>query len=74
MTIDLKWGLPFAFPVILLGFMRFMFWLAGGEWSEPSMAAAFSALFGMGIGFFLAVAMHEAGIRWDITIGGKRDQ
>ena len=72
MTIDLKWGLPFVLPPVILGLFRAMWWLAGAAWSDPGIAgpAAVMSLFvGVAVGISIAIVMEVEGRAWRIRIG-----
>lgn len=73
MTIDLKWGLPFALPVALLVFFKLFFWLAGVPASDGKVARqAFLALsIGAIAGFYAAMIMDDNEIFWRLRIGGR---
>lgn len=72
MTIDLKWLIPFAAPIITILMARIVWLLAGVEW-EPTQEAVGSA---MVIPFIIAVIicgnMSMEGIYWNVRIWGRR--
>ena len=71
MTIDLKYFIPFAMPLTLLGFFRLMWWLAGAGWAEPSMAASLSCIIGFAVGAGIVALLEGEKVKWNIKIGGK---
>lgn len=73
MTIDLKWGLPFVLPFVLLLMARGLFWVAGVRWDlvHAGHAAVFCGCFGVLFGAILMEKMHREGAKWNITIGGR---
>ncbi len=73
MTIDLKWGLPFVLPFVILLLVRALFIVAGAEWSDPLAAAMLSTLIGVLVGFMIFDTMRDDGVEWNVTIGGKRN-
>lgn len=73
MKIDTRLLLPFIMPLVFLGFLRVMFWLAGSEWSQPGIAALSSFVFGGAIGIGLANVLFEYDIKLpSIRVGKAR--
>lgn len=71
MTFDLKYLLPFVLPIVLLGFLRLMWWLAGAVWYDPTYAALSSCLIGFAAGGATVFSLISEGIKWNVKIGGK---
>lgn len=51
-------------PILLLGFIRFMFFLAGAEWNEPQVAAVTSIICGLFSATIIHLAMSENKADW----------
>jgi len=70
MRINLIYLLPFVMPYAVLGLLRSMFYLSGGEWSTPQHFAVVSTVVGSGFGFFAMLICIVNDV--DITIGRKK--
>ena len=70
MRVNLIYLLPFALPYAILGLLRSMFYLSGGEWSTPQHFAVASTVVGSGVGFFAMLICIVNDV--SITIGGKK--
>ena len=70
MRINLIYLLPFALPYAILGLLRSMFYLSGGEWSTPQHFAVVSTVVGLVVGFFALLICIVNGV--EITIGRKK--
>lgn len=72
MTIDLKWLLPVVAPFAILGLARAVWFAAGAEWSDPTIAAAMSLIAGLLCGGAVVASLSDRNIRWPLRIG-RRD-
>ena len=72
MTIDLKWGLPFVFPFLIMALVRGLSWAAGLEWTQDDGYEAFgvSLSFGGFVGVFAVVWMHLSNTKWLVRLWG----
>jgi len=57
------WLFPLVCPFLLLLLFRLLWWVAGADWSEPGMAAAFAGLFGFGGGIGLLIYVEQEVIK-----------
>lgn len=73
MKIDLKWGLPFVMPFVLLMMVRLVWVAAGAEWSDPEGAAFCTIVSGFVVGVCAAGFMHDEGVHWTVRIGPRKD-
>lgn len=52
------WLLPFVMPLVLLGFARVFWWVAGAAWTEPGGAAFLCLVVGGTLGIVAAVGVE----------------
>jgi len=62
MKIDNRLLLPFVMPFVLLGFIRFFWLVAGGDWSFNGLAALTILTSGALVGIVCMIAAFEDGV------------